>query len=46
MKLLVFKLRESVNRILSKADGIDVSMLLHEYEVEIKGVLDEISPMS
>ena len=34
-----------MDRILSKADGIDVSMLVHEYEVEIKGVLDEISPM-
>ena len=34
-----------MDRILCKADGIDVSMLVHEYEVEIKGVLDEISPM-
>ena len=42
---LGLKLRELVDRILSKADGIDVSMLVHEYEVEIKGVLDEISPM-
>ena len=42
---LGLKLGESVDRILSKADGIDVSMLVHEYVVEIKGVLDEISPM-
>ena len=42
---LGLKLGESVDRIISKADGIDVSMLVHEYEVEIKGVLDEISPM-
>ena len=42
---LGLKLGESVDWILSNADDIDVSMLAHEYEVEIKGVLDEISPM-
>ena len=44
-EVLGIKLGESVDRIISNADGIDVSMLAHEYEVEIKGVLDEISPM-
>ena len=42
---LGLKLGESVDRILSNADGIDVSMLAHEYEVGIKEALDEISPM-
>ena len=42
---LGLKLRESVDRILSNTDGIDVNMLVHKYEVEIKGVLDELSPM-
>ena len=44
-EVLGIKLGESVDRIISNADGIDVSMLAHEYEVEIKGVLDEISLM-
>ena len=44
-EVLGIKLGELVDRIISNADGIDVSMLAHEYEVEIKGVLDEISPM-
>ena len=34
-----------MGKIIVNADGIDVSMLAHEYEVEIKGVLDEILPM-
>ena len=34
---LGLKLRESVDRILSNTDGIDVNMLVHKYEVEIKG---------
>ena len=42
---LGLKLRESVDRILSNSDGIDVNMLVNKYEVEIKGVLDELSPM-
>ena len=42
---LGLKLRESVDRILSNTDGIDVNMLVHKYEVEIKGLLDELSPM-
>ena len=44
-EVLGVKLGESVDRILSNADGIDVSMLAHEYEVEIKRILDEISLM-
>ena len=44
-QVLGIKLGESVDRIISNADGMDVSMLAHEYEVEIKGVLDEISLM-
>ena len=44
-EVLGIKLGESVDRIISNADGMDVSMLAHEYEVEIKGVLNEISPM-
>ena len=43
--VLGIKLGELVDRIISNADGKDVSLLAHEYEVEIKGVLDEISPM-
>ena len=43
--VLGIKLGELVDRIISNADGKDVSFLAHEYEVEIKGVLDEISPM-
>ena len=42
---LGLKLRESEDRFLSNTDGIDVNMLVHKYEVEIKGVLDELSPM-
>ena len=45
MRPLGLKLRELVDRILSKADGIDVSMLVHEYGGGDQGVLDEISPM-
>ena len=44
-EVLGIKLGELVDRIISNADGIDVSMLVHEYEVEIKEVLDEISQM-
>ena len=42
---LGLKLRESADRILSNTDGIDVNMLVDKYEMEIKGVLDELSPM-
>ena len=42
---LGLKLRESVDRIISNTDGIDVNMLVHKYEVDIKGILDELSPM-
>ena len=44
-EVLGIKLGELVDRIISSADGIDVSMLAHEYEVEIKRTLDEISQM-
>ena len=36
---LGLKLRESVDRILSNTDGIDVNMMVHKYEVEIKEYL-------
>ena len=42
---LGLKLRESVDIILCNTVGIDVNMLVYKYEVEIKGVLDELSPM-
>ena len=45
-EVLGIKLGELVDRIISNADGKDVSLLEHEYEVEIKGVLDEMSQWS